>query len=364
MIISPAGRTTQISYAGSLDIDRGMHSLDKVDPNFRLLADQLFFTDRLDLDTSNLGVEITKDYHFEYLWDRFIRSTEIFWNETFWVNRFELLLSLNIKRIESDIENIVIGKFKNLLMTQANATPKYHNAYVHFIAWSKAKHSRKENLTSIKDLLVSLPYFTAAGKILPTVKYFMPHIFSTEEEYVASLSAKVGQSARSFEIIKQLEQQGIGIDKSPLFKLSRDLLFKRVPNRSNRRSFFAMIDDPAIMTHIKSEYKAEHRGRLLALIKACDFKEIEEYHLRNVKNLLKLDESIAEELFTTYANGVYGRGYGYKKANVQRLIRLCKAFSQFSPKKLLVYLSSQNRMSDIKYLIQAFPELKILIPFV
>ena len=342
-----------------------MLQLDRVDPQFRILTDQLFFTDRIDLDFSEFKTLLSsKDFHFDYLWDRFSRSSEIFWSESFWVNRFELLLSLNIKRIETDIESSLLSKFRNLLMTQYNASPAYHNSYIRFIAWSKAKVSQKVNITSLKDLLLSMPHFTQASKILSVVRNFTPHLFTSEAEYIADLSIEVGHSAHSFEIIKQLEGQGISIDKAPLFKLVRNLLFKRAVNRPNRRSFFAMIDDPSIMAHLKSEYKPEHRDRLLSLVRACEYKEIEEYHLRNVKNLLELDDSIADELMTTYANSLYARGIGYKKANVQRLIRLCRTHQQFSPKKILVYLSSQNRMADIKYLMIAFPDLKKLIPFV
>lgn len=342
-----------------------MIPLNEVDSQFRLLVDQLFFTDRMDLDTSRLGQLLDgKKIHSEYLWDRFTRSSEIFWDETFWISRFELLLSLNIKRIETDIETLLLSKFRHLLMSNPGASANYHNSYIHFIAWAKAKTNKKENITPIKELLLGLPHYIQASKVMSVVKNFIPHIFSTKEEYIAALSVVVGQSARSFEIIKQLEGQGIAIDKAPLFKTARNLLFKRVPNRPNRRSFFAMIDDPAIMAHLKSEYKPEHRARLLNLVKSCEFKEIEEYHLRNIKNLLQLDETIADELFTTYAASLYARGFGYKKANVQRLIRICKNYPQFSPKKVLVWLTNQNRMADIKYLIQAFPDLKVLIPFI
>lgn len=341
-----------------------MISLENVDPEFRLLTDQLFFTDRTDVDFSKLvSLMDGKDIHYNYLWDRFSRSSEIFWDEPFWVQRFDTLLSLNVKRVEDNIEALLLTRFKNLLMSTYNASPKIHNSYIQFVAWSKVRSTRKENITPIKELLVGLPHFVHVSRILGVVSNFIPHIFQTEEEYIAELSAQVGQSARSFEIISQLESQGILIDKSPLFKQARNLLFKRVPNRPNRRSFFAMIEDSSIMNHLKSEYKPEHRDRLLNLIKSCDFKEIEEYHLRNIKNLLQLDASIADELFTTYATSLYGRGWGYKKANVQRLIRICKNFPQFSPKKVLVWLDSQKRMSDIKHLVSAFPELKVLIPF-
>ena len=360
----PAAQMIRISRTGQPDIDQDMIQLDKIDPQFRLLADQLFFTDRTDLDVSNLSSFLDgKEAHYDYLWNRFSRGSEIFWNEDFWVNRFELLLSLNIKRIETDIENLLLARFKNLLMSNPSANSKQHNPYIHFIAWAKAKAAKKENITPIKELLLGLPHYTQASKILSVVRNFIPFIFQSEDEYIAELSVEVGQSARSFEIIKQLESQGIPVDKAPLFKTARNLLFKRVPNRPNRRSFFAMIDDPTIMAHLKSEYKPEHRVRLVNLVQACEFKEIEEYHLRNIKNLLRLDDSIADELFTTYATSLYGRGFGYKKANVQRLIRVCKNYPQFSPKKVLVWLSNQNRMADIKHLVAAFPDLKVLVPF-
>lgn len=342
-----------------------MIQLDRVDPKFRILADQLFFTDRTDLNISNFKSLLGgKDVHFEYLWDRFNRGTEIFWEESFWINRFETLLSLDIKKIESDIETLMLNRFRNLLMAYYNASPNYHNIYIQFVAWTKVKVSKKENIIPIKELLLSLPHIVQVGRIVEIVKHFVPFLFNTVDDYIAELSKKIGQSARSFEVIKELEGQGIAVDKSHLFKMASNLLFKRVPNRPNRRSFFAMIDDPSIMAHLKSEYKPANKDNLLELVKRCEYKEIEERHLRNIKNLLELDASVADELMKTYADSLYSRGYGYKKANIQRLIRLCKNYSQFSPKKVLVYLSTNNRMPDIKHLVSAFPDLKPLIPFV
>jgi hypothetical protein len=202
------------------------------------------------------------------------------------------------------------------------------------------------------------------GKITSIIHHFVPHLFQTMNEYLELLGKSISESARNFEVLQQLEKQGIPIDRGPIFKLSKNLMLKRALNRPNRRSFFALLDDQSVRAHLKSEYKPEHRERLVDFIEACDFKEIEEYHLRNVKNLLELDPSIAEELFKTYADKLYARGYGYQGANVKRLIRLCKNFPIFSPKKVLVYLSSQNRMGDIKPLLVAFPELKTLAPFI
>jgi len=342
-----------------------MQQLDKVDPKFRLLTDQLFFTDRIDLDiVAFRSLYDNSDTHFAYLWDRFTRSSEIFWNETFWVNRLDLLLSLQSSKIEAYLNNYLVSRFRRLIETRPYANPNVDNEYIQFIAWTKVRVSRKDNVMPIRDLFMGLVHNMQVSRISGIIDNFIPHLFQNMDEYLSLLGKKVSNSAKNFEVLRQLESQGVPIDRSPICKTAKNLLLKRSLNRPNRRSFFAMIADATVMAFLKSEYKPEHKDRLLEMIKACEYKEIEEYHFRNVKSLLELDSSIADDLFSVYADKLYARGYGNKKANVQRLIRLCKTYTQFSPKKVLVYLSSQGKMADIKHLISAFPELKTLVPFV
>lgn len=342
-----------------------MNQLDKVDSKFRLLVDQLFFTDRTDLDTSDLQSLLgNSEVHFGYLWDRFTRSVEIFWDEAFWIHRLELLLSLQHKKLDEYLGNYLLSRFRRLVETQPYASPQLNNEYRQFIAWTKVRAARKDDVMPIRDYFMGLVHNMQVGRISSIIDNFIPHLFQNMDEYLSLLGKRVSHSSKNFEVLQQLEQQGVPIDRAPIFKQAKNLLLKRALNRPNRRSFFAMINDATIMAHLKSEYKPENRDRLLELIKSCDYKEIEDRHFRNIKNLLELDSSIVDDLFTIYADKLYGRGYGNKKANVQRIIRLCKTHTQISPKKVLVYLSSQGRMGDIKYLLSAFPELKTLIPFV
>jgi len=338
--------------------------LDKIDPKFRVLIDQLFFTDRSDLDTSDFTVMLgNKDEHYRYLWDRFIRSSEIFWEEAFWINRFDFVLTYRPRKMDEEIESRLTNKFWTTCRNYT--TLQLSNEAIQFIAWAKAKSLRKENVTAIREFLLGLVHTVQAPSLPSIVQSFIPFLFKDMDEYMTCLSEKIAQSARSFEVLKQLEAQGLNVDKTKLFKLSKSLLFKKASNRPNRRSFFAMLDDSSIMAYLKSEYKsAEHQPRLLDLLRKCDYKEIEEFHLRNIKNLLELDSTIADELLTIYADKLYARGTGDKGANIKRLIRACKTYFQFSPKKVLAYLSSNSRMSDIKLLVSAFPDLKALVPFV
>jgi hypothetical protein len=342
-----------------------MLALDKVDPQFRILADKLFFTDRTDLDVSDFKTLFeSKEAHYGYLWDRFTRSAEIFWDDAFWTNRLDILLSLQSKRLETEVGAFLLSRFRRLIDWRTNPTPKVDSDFIRFVAWTKVRVLRKEDVMPIREFFVNLVHSMKVGRITSIIQHFIPHLFQDMNEYLELLGKSISQSARNFEVLQQLEKQGIPIDRGPIFKLAKNLLLKRALNRPNRRSFFALMDDTSVMVHLKLEYKPEHRDRLIDFIKACDFKEIEEYHLRNVKNLLELDSSITEELFGIYADKLYARGTGYQGANVKRLIRLCKTFPALSPKKVLVYLSNQGKMADIKHLLSSFPDLKTLIPFI
>lgn len=342
-----------------------MNLLDRVDPKFRQITDLLFFTDRTDIDTSEyLSLLRGNQDNHRYLWDRLNRGFEIFWDQKFWEDRFDLVLSLEDKKLENDIDTLVINRFHNFIRSYNNPDPKIYNQYIHMIAWAKAKVIRKENVQPIKTLLYGLPHSMSVERLTDVLKNFIPHIIPSMEEFITHLSKELGNSPRSFQVLKSLESQGMAVDKAPMYKTASNLLFKRVPNRPNRRAFFGMLEDKEVMAHLKSSYKPEHRDRLVSLIQNCDYKEIEENHLRNIKNLLELDATIAEELLTTYADRLYARYTGHKGANVRRLIRVCKTFTQFSPKKVLAYLSNNNKMSDIKFMLSAFPELKKLAVFV
>jgi hypothetical protein len=342
-----------------------MLQLDKVDPNFRKAADLLFFTDRTDLgiDDKFVTAFLNNEHHHPYLWDRFQRSTEIYWDESFWLNRFGVTISLS-KKFVDETEAYLLSQFKRKLNHIWDGKPINDNSRIQFVAWTKVKSQRKLSTTIIKEFLLVLPYNTGANDLVKIVENFIPHIFPSMDDYITAISQKVAQSARAFQVLHQLERQGIKIDRQPLLKLASDLLSKRALNRKNRRSLFSMLDDASVMKHLKLSYDKDRHTRLLELIRECDYKEIEDYHLRNIKNLLELDPSIADELLSIYADKLYSRGTGSKRANVQRLIRACKEFPQFSSKKLLAYLSTNNKMSDIKYIVSSFPELKTLIPFI
>jgi hypothetical protein len=342
--------------------------LDKINPQFRQLTDLLFFSDKLDLDLSEYKNLFKSNYneHYAYVWDRFSKCSEIFWEngEKFWSHRLNFLLSLHDKNFSSDIETHLENRMFQLIKTKKHIHIKYDNEYLQFLELCKVKHSRHESLAHIKKQLTELPSHVRADKLMLIINSFIPLIFSNLSEYIDIVSRKITQSSRNFDLLKSLENQGFEIDKLPMVKLLKEILLEKTHVVKNRRAFFTMINDKDILDLFKLEYKNSLKKKIIVLLSQCEYTEIEENHLRNVKCLLEIDPSLADEMAVIYADKLYGRVTGHKRSNADRLIRLVKTFPIIVPKKLLAYLSAQNKMADIKYMLAAFPALKKLAAFV
>lgn len=342
--------------------------LDKINPKFRQLTDLLFFSDRVDLNLSEYKQLLKSNYniHYNYLWNRFEKCCDIFWEhgEKFWSHRLSFLLSLNDKLLSKDIDFYLDKRMFHLIKNKQQVHISYDIEYLQFLELCKVKYSRGESLVHIKKQLTDLPSHVKADKLMLIIESFIPLVFSDISEYVDIVSRKITQSSRNFDLLKSLEEQGLSIDKQPMVRLMKELLLERTFTIKNRRAFFTMLNDGEIATLFKSEYQSDYKPKLLGILAQCEYTEIEERHLRNVKALLELDVSIGDELAIIYANKLYTRSSGHKRATADRLIRLLKLFPSINPKKLLAYLSAKNRMTDIKYVLSAFPNLKKLAAFV
>jgi hypothetical protein len=346
--------------------------LDRVNPQFRQLTDLLFFSDRVDLDLSEFKSLLKENYvdHHAYMWDRLQKCIEIFWEngEQFWSNRFAFLLSLNEKVLSKNLEELLEKRMFDLVRTKSQVNILYDIQYLQYVEYCKLRlKSDKEYLGGIKDYLTDLPSHSSVEKLVTIVNSFTPFVFASLNDYAAQLARKITQSTRNFEFLLALEEKALEnffLDREPITKLAQDILSDRVLNDKNIRTFFSLISDVKIMSSLKREYHSSMRPRLVALLESCEYTTIEEHHLRNVKNILELDASLADDIVDIYADKLYNRGSGHKKANADRLIRLAKTFPQISPRKILSFLSSNNKMNDIRYVISAFPDLKKLAAFV
>lgn len=342
--------------------------LDKINPKFRQLTDLLFFSDRIDLDLIEFKNLLKENIaiHFEYFWDRFRKCSEMFWEngEQFWSHRLSFLLSLNEKNIIDNLYPYLERRMALLMRSQSAISIKHNVEYLQFVEFCKIKASKKENIFYIKNFLIDMPSHVNTITIINVINSLIPFVFSDYNEYTEAISKKITHSSRNFDLLIALEKNGLKFNRAPMVKLVKELILERVLNDKNRRSFFTLINDEEILSLLKKDYNKSFKKKLITLLNSCDYSMIEEYHLRNIKNIINLDPTIADELASIYADKLYIRGTGHKKANADRLIRMLRIFPQISSRKILAYLSSNNKMSDIKYILTSFPELKKLAVFV
>lgn len=345
--------------------------LDRVNPKFRQLTDLLFFSDRMDLDLSEFKSLLKENYnnHHAYMWDRLQKCTEVFWEngEQFWSNRFAFLLSLDEKQVSKNLEELLETRMFELVRNKSQVNIAYDIQYLQFVEFCKLKFQKKEDLSNIKNYLMELPSHSSVEKLVNIVNSFTPFVFNSLNDYADHLARKITQSSRNFDFLLALEEmapENFFLDREPIVKLAKDIIIDRSLNDKNRRAFFNIINDKKIMLSLKKEYHISMRVRLVSLLDSCEYQMIEEHHLRNIKNILELDPSLADDIVEIYAAKLYGRSSGHKKANADRLIRLVKTIPEISSRKVLSFLSSNNKMNDIKYVLSSFPDLKKLAAFV
>lgn len=351
------------------DIDKyGMkYQLDKINSKFRNLTDLLFFSNQLDIDLSKYKelYKLSHKDHNLYILDRFEKCSEIFWenNVQFWTHRLEIILSLNDKSLNKDIDSFLEKRFFCLIRTKKNVNIKYDNELCQFVALCSVKRKYNLSLLNIKNYLVDMSAHVCADTLINVINSLIPIVYSDINEYINLLSKRITQSSSNFTIIKALEDRGVIINKKIMVSLLKDLLTKKLSVSKNRNAIFALLSDKEILSQFKSE-KSRYKPNLIAMLSHCSFFEIEGNHLQNIKILLDLDKSLANDISSIYIDKLYQRTRAHKKANADKIIRLLKTFTVFNPKKVLAQLSHLNKMSDIKYMIQEYPELKNLAAFV
>ena len=343
------------------------YNLEKIEPKFRNLTDLLFFSDRMDLCLTDYKFLFKENHAINraYLWDRFQKSSEIFWENgsQFWMNRLSFLFSLNDDSFNKELSSYLEKRMFSLIKLKHKPDIRFDIEFQQFLEYCKVKQQRKESLFAVKEHLIGLPSHVSSEKLVSIIDHFIPLFFKDISEYTDHIAKKIPQSARNFEVLQELERLGLLFNKQSIMLLARDLLLERTFNDKNRRALFSLITDDSIKTFLKG-IQIPFKERIISLLNASDYREIEDRHLGNIKNLLDLEPSLSDDLASIYAEKLYARSSGHKKANVDRLIRLLKNFPQIQPKKVLAFLSSNNKMTDIKYMLSAFPELRKLAAFV
>jgi hypothetical protein len=342
--------------------------LEEISPKFRALTDLLLFTDRVDLDLANFKQLLRENHlpHLRYLLDRFEKSADIAWEngDQFWHHRFSFLFSLNERGITNTIEKFLDERFIWLLKAKPKIHPHYDLEYLQYLQYCKVKRERKENLLIVRRNLVECANYCSTEKLIGLIHSFIPDAFKDINEYVKLISQRLTYSVRYLDVLRSLEKKGVEFDKSPLVMLAKEILLIRSYSERNCRALFALLNDPVILSQIKETYSPTYRKAFLEILTESDYHRIEEYHLRNVKNILELDISLADEIIALYADKLYARSVRHKRANITKLIRLLKRFPACSPKQLLGHMSGRGMNADLRTLMKEFPDLEIFGAFI
>jgi len=342
--------------------------LEEINPKFRQLTDLLLFTDRVDLDLSNFK-HLFRENHSKnliYFLERLERSLEIAWEngEQFWQHRLSFLLSLREKGLISCLDKRLEKRFVTLMKQKSQINIQYDLPYLQYWTYCNVKRQRGENLFTAKQQLIRLLDYVSVDKMIPIILSFIPSVFRSINEFAEMITHKITQSTRYFDTLLALEKRGIEFDWMPLLELTNEIILVRPYNERNCRAFFVLLNDSCILSEIKKHYTPLHREGILEILEECDYRRIEENHLRNIKNLIELDETLADEIVERYADKLYLHPIHHKKGNINKLIRILKKFPQASSKRLLLYLSVNGLMKDIEELVKHHKELEGLVAFV
>ncbi len=342
-------------------------NLEKINPKFRQITDLLFLSEKLDINLSNFKslLKINQKDHIDYLLSKFEESSHIFWaNGTkIWSFRLNFLFSLKEKTISLRVRQFLEKRFFNLIKVKSSPNPKYDIELVQFIEYCKYCRSKKEFLLPLQESFILLVPQTNLNKLIQTVNFLIPSLFKDIQEFGDLILSRVLSSMQNFTLIKKLIDYGYKFNIDSIISKITEVIFG-----SHEKLFTYTILSLMVDSEIKSAlckgYNPSFKDEFCDFIEACDFWLLEDKWLRNIVNLIDIAPDLADDIANIYIEKLYMQGYTYKSANSDRIIRLLNKCPQISPKKTLLILSSKNRMSDIKQLLMAYPELKKLSAFV
>jgi hypothetical protein len=183
------------------------------------------------------------------------------------------------------------------------------------------------------------------------------------QEFGNLVLSNLANSSEYYFLLKDLREHGFKFNIKLAAKLVEDTLyFKSV--KTNNYIIMALMNEPEIKTVLKTNYNPDYNESITIFLENCDFWLLDEKWIKNIINIIDIAPSMADDIAKIYIGSLYCQYYSHKNATSDKIIRLIKKCPQVNPKKVLVYLSEKSKMSDIKYLILAFPELKKLSAFV
>lgn len=341
--------------------------LEKINPKFRQITDLFFLSEKTDINLSNYKslLKLNKKAHLEYLITQFEKSSNIFLinGEKIWAFRLNFLFSLKDNSISEKVIKYIEKRFANLIKVKSSPDPKYDIEFVQFIEYCKYCKSKKQSLSSLQESFLFFAPNTNLKKLIQTAHYLIPFLFKDIQEFGNLVLSHILHSPQNFKILNELKNYDYKFNIKHIVSQINNIIFKSEP-KYFQNTILSLINNIEIRSELKRQYDVSFKSEFFNFIKSCDFWLLEDKWLRNIVNLIDISPDMADDIATIYINKLYNQQYSHKMANIDRIIRLLNKCPQISKKKILLLLSSNRKMFDIKHLIIAFPELKKLAAFI
>ena len=245
---------------------------------FRNKTDLLFFTNRLDLDCKNYKDLFWADVenNSQYILDRFYKGSEIFWDvnaESIWNSRLTILLELESVVVTKAVEKFVTKRLVTLFRNKQDLNIKYYTEFIQYLEFAKVKHSRKENLSHIKNYLLELPNSFKVEKVIELASLFTPFIFKDMNDFASHLCKKIIHSPKNLLILKELEKLGVSYNRQLLVDCF-DLVLTKPTSHKTAKAFMALMEENEVVAHLKS-LNSNHGSKMDELLFELDFKDLE-----------------------------------------------------------------------------------------
>jgi hypothetical protein len=340
----------------------------RVDSSVKKQIDLLLFTDQENVNLQNFKKILRSNapYNLRYFWDAFYRASNIFNEPEFWERKFSIIHSLKYRKLFGKLENYLLNRLKFLLKSRKKPNIEKSIEYIQFLQLCKVKIKYKQNVKNIKMFLYSLPNCVNNEKLLLMTQSVFPDICKSATDYICQVLKIYKKFPNIFGFVDFLERKNIFVDKEEIIKIINDYFFGKNPPALMFRSsiLLEIISNNIGLEIIKKIYNINNKNKIIVLIKNLSFSQLEGQYFIHIKNLLSIDDSLVDNIMEIYLEKLYTRTVYHKRANTDRIIKLNQLSPLINFKKVINWLSKNNRTSDAQYFMKKFPEFSRLAAFV
>ena len=337
--------------------------ISKINPEFRLYLDLLFYTDRKDLNIDKFKNLLIENYNinYKYFIYRLEKSSEIFWSSEVWYDKISFLLSINDKKIRKNINSFFEKRIFNLIRKKHKIDQTVDVEYIQFIELIKFKSKNNESFNNIIQEILKLSSYIKFKKLYDFIQSTIPYVFKSFDDVVEIYIDSILdlKYSRNIEFLDYLNIRGHLIDKKHYNYIFNKILEKKnSTNKKTKLLLLKVIRNNNIIDFIKNNYSKEMDDFFEQLITSCYYTDYEKDHYKNTKALIEINPKFADLILKEFSDLLFIEEFEHNRAKLDKLLKLNRFVPEITIKKIVGVLIKNNRKKEIGYLVKLYPELK------